>query len=186
MRTMELALIQKLQQGFDGKVPVESLPALDTNDLLTLFGSQAPAIYVTPAPLSVEHSKITVRWEILVVSSLAAGQEEARQGTVNCIGSYQMAWRMVALGAAGIDVGDAVLYMKSLSWLDGTEGKKLAEMGVILCSALFEGDTAAPSIFDEDMVNAIENLSMAHVNYDVPPFTGQPDAQDAIPLGGEL
>lgn len=197
LATMEQALIQQLRAGFEGRVSVEALPAMDVEDLLALFGSKVPAIYVTPAPLSVEQQSVTVRWEVLVVAGLAGGPQQSRLGKPGAIGSYEMAWRLIAICAPGIRTCDGTLYMSELSWLDGASGKKLADKGVVCGSALLSGVVDLPSLYDEDAIAALDDLLTVRVNHDLMPLAspedrgalladetvpGQPDAQDDIPL----
>lgn len=193
---MEQQLIERLQCEFK-PVQVDSLPALDTDDLLTLFGSKAPAMYVTPAPLTVKQGEVVVRWEVLLVTSLASNQRNARQGAVQTVGAYDLGWKLIAVCSEGIKLDKAILYMPGLDYLGGDAGMKLAKQGVLVASALLQGVCEAPSTFELD---DFADLDTVRVNYDIPPMAsaedhaqllndetvpGLPDAQDDVKLGSE-
>ena len=172
----EEALIEAIKTGFQDKIPVASLPHLEVDKLVELFGARVPAIYVTPAPMTVHQGDMTLRWEVLLLSKLEAGQVAARQGSANTTGGYFLAWNMAIIGSAGIDCGDVMLYLHSMDVLSGGAGERLALKGALCWSGLLEGVTAVPPVLDDSAVAALADLETVRVEYDLPPLLHPTDA----------
>jgi hypothetical protein len=179
----EQQLIAALQGFFPG-VPVQGMPALDTEDVLALFASTAPAIYVSIAPMTLAQGRTGLAWEVILTSPTGAGQDTARYGGAGLLGLNAMAWHLAVASANGIATDLVNLYQDGFGWLDGAPGKRAAELGVVVGAAILAGVCSTPSATDLD---ALPDFKVVHASIDLPPHASQADRQalaNEIPVPG--
>lgn len=169
----EQQLIAALQGIFPG-LPVQGMPALDTQDVLALFASTAPAIYVSIAPMTLVQGRTGLAWEVILTSPTGAGQEVARYGGAGLLGLNAMAWRLAAASANGLQTDLVNLYQEGFGWLDGAPGKRAAELGVVVGAAILVGFCSTPSVTDLD---SLPDFKVLHASIDLPPHSSQADRQ---------
>jgi hypothetical protein len=197
LRALETQLLDALTHGFGG-VPVKSLPALEPEALLQLFGAQPPAVWVTPAPMSLEQHRLVLRWEVLLLGRTAGGDPAARVGQPGLMGAYELVWRFLSLSSAGLPLGDeATAYTPGVDWLIGLPAEKLARSGVLCASALLEAVIQPPGPLSADELARLDDLNTLRVDLDIPPHAlpadhlalamdetvpGLPDSRDEVTL----
>jgi hypothetical protein len=99
-----IALVKK--SALAGRLAkVGALPEVDGEALVKRFGTDAPAVYVSPGQIEIKDDTLRLHYGIGCVARNAAGQAAARKGDGNTIGLYQIIEGVVAL-AHGARVAD--------------------------------------------------------------------------------
>lgn len=125
---------------------VAGLPDLDGSNLVTRFGSEAPAVYVAPGTFGVKSGYATPRFGLACVASNSRGQEAARKGDGKAIGLYQIVEGVAAI----LDAGTAGGVNWSVIGVDFVADETLYKSGLHVAVVRVEAaDVELPPALDE-------------------------------------
>lgn len=161
----EKQLVEKIQQAAIGKKlrKVSTLPDTDTDSLVKLFGTEAPAVYVAPATvMPIKDAVLSAGFGIACVAKNAAGHEAARQGDGKMIGVYDISERVAAL-LNGVNAGDTVWYVTGISLL---QEEKIYKAGLQVAVISIQADSMIESGIDE--LGDLDDFETFHAQYDIP------------------
>jgi hypothetical protein len=147
-----------------------SLPDIDGDNMVKRFGSEAPAVYVSPAQIKVREGMWMLYFGLGCVARSGRGQAAARKGDGLAIGLYQIVEGVVALAdrafAGGINW--------SVGGVDYIQDATLANNGLHVATVLVQtsGWIELPELLDEAALAPFERF---RPSYDIEPFDPHPE-----------
>jgi hypothetical protein len=163
---MENGLIVLIRESALGKclTGVRSLPDIDGDNLVKRFGSEAPAVYVTPTQIKVRPGEWLISFGLGCVARSGRSQAAARKGDGHAIGLYQIVEGVVALAdrARTGDINWSVIGVEYIS--DTTLANNALHVATVMLQT--SGWVELPALLDESGLAPFERL---RADYDIEP-----------------
>lgn len=145
-----------------------TLPELDGEALVRKFASDAPAVYVAPAPFQIASRVMTVNFGMACVARNARGHEAARRGDGQMIGLYDMIEVLSGL----IDGSQTPGITWTATGVDFLSDEKLYQAGVYVGVIRLRGQVELVAPID---AAALADFKTFNADYDIDPH--QPQAE---------
>ena len=143
---------------------VGSLPNLDGEALVRRFGSDAPAVYVTPGRIQTREGQWLPTFGLGCVARNARGQAAARKGDGMIVGLYTIVEHVMA-ACDGATAGGINWTVNGIDYLDDAT---LAQNGLFIATVQLRaaGWIDMPEGIDEQSLADFKRL---RADYDIPP-----------------
>lgn len=148
-----------------------TLPELDGEALVRKFASDAPAVYVAPAPFQIASRVMTVNFGMACVARNARGHEAARRGDGQVIGLYDMIEVLSGL----VDGARTPSITWTATGVDFLSDEKLYQAGVYVGVIRLRGQIELVAPIDAAALAALADFKTFNADYDIDPH--QPQAE---------